>query len=504
MKFKVISLACVILIALMTYLIGNINEREKERVAFNSSPVVPDKVQSKNEEWERYFPRQYGSWKKTKDSHEIEDMLESFPQLPILWAGYGFSKDYNAPRGHYYALQDNKNTLRTGAPVDEKTGPMPTACWTCKSPDVPRMIEEDGELEFFTGKWAKYGKEIVNTIGCADCHNNETMELEVRRPQLDKALKSAGLPTFKESSHQEKRNLVCAQCHVEYYFKKTPWKDENGMEKIAKVVTFPWENGLNAEAMEEYYDERKFKDWTHKLSKTPMLKTQHPGYEIYKTGIHGKKGVSCADCHMPYTQEGTVKYSDHQLQSPLNTMDRSCMPCHREGEDKLRSIVAEKLNRKNFLMQIAMDNLAKAHLETAKAMEVGATDAELKIVRNHIRHGQWRWDYSIASHGSFFHAPEETLRLLGSANEEAMQARVKLVGILAKYKVLDYQAPDFSTKENSQNIAGVPLQKLIDAKMKFKETLEKEWMKKAVQEGKLNMKSQKDVDLEASYFKKSK
>ncbi|MBF0198767.1 MAG: ammonia-forming cytochrome c nitrite reductase [Planctomycetes bacterium] len=426
--------------------------------------------------------------------------MTRFPQLPILWAGYGFSKDYNAPRGHYYALQDNTNTLRTGAPSDDKTGPMPTACWTCKSPDVPRMIEEDGEKEFFTGKWAKYGDEIVNSIGCADCHNNETMELLVRRPYLDRALKAAGLPTFAESSHQEKRNLVCAQCHVEYYFKATPWKDSQGNDKVAKVVTLPWANGLSVEAMEKYYNDLQFKDWEHKLSKTKMLKAQHPGYEIFKTGIHGQKGVSCADCHMPYTQEGAVKYSDHQLQSPLKTMDRSCMPCHRESESKLRDIVQQKLMRKNFLMQIAMDNLAKAHLETAKAMEVGATDEDLKKVREHIRNGQWRWDYSIASHGSFFHAPEETLRILGTANDQAQQARIKLVSILAKRGVMDYVAPDFSNKAKSQELAGVPLQKLVDEKMKFKATLEKEWHKQAVAAGKLNMSSRKNVDLESSYF----
>lgn len=505
MKFRaVIIVICVALISFMTFLTGNIQDREFERKSFNSTPVVEEKVKSKNEEWARYYPRQYGSWKKTKDSHHIEDMLESNPQLPILWAGYGFSKDYNAPRGHYYALQDNKNTLRTGAPVDEKTGPMPTACWTCKSPDVPRMIEEDGEKEFFTGKWAKYGKEITNSIGCADCHDNETMELTMRRPHMDRALKAAGLDTFDQASHQEKRNLVCAQCHVEYYFKKTPWTDSLGNEKVAKVVTLPWDNGLSAEAMEVYYDQRGFADWTHKISKTPMLKAQHPGYEMFKTGIHGQKNVSCADCHMPYTQEGSTKYSDHQLQSPLNTMDRSCMQCHRESEDKLKQIVAQKLTRKNFLMELTMDNLAKAHLETGKAMEVGATDEELKTIREHIRHGQWRWDYAIASHGSFFHAPEETLRLLASANEEAMQARVKLVGVLAKHKVLDYQAPDFSSKEKSQKLAGVPLQDLVAAKMKFKATLEKEWMKQAVKEGKLNMKSQEDVDLEASYFNNRK
>lgn len=502
MKYKLLLAGSAIAVVSMALLATNINEREAERVELNKTPIVNEKIQHKSEEWARYYPRQYSSWKKTKEGTELVDMLKEKPQLAILWAGYGFAKDYNAPRGHYYALQDNINSLRTGAPVDAKTGPMPTACWTCKSPDVPRIQERDGELEFFTGKWAKYGSEIVNVIGCANCHSNETGELTVRVPHLNRALKSAGLPTFEESTHQEKRNLVCAQCHTEYYFKKTKWTDKNGVEKTAKVVTLPWANGLTAEGAEKYYNDMGFKDWTHKISKTPMLKTQHPGYELYKTGIHGQKGVSCADCHMPYTQEGSVKYSDHQLQNPLNTMDRSCMTCHRESEDKLKSIVHRKYERKDQLHELAMDNLAKAHLETAKAMQAGATDAELKAVRDDIRSAQWKWDYAVASHPAFFHAPEETLRLLSVANETAMQARLKLVSILAKHGVMNYSAPDFSTKEKAQKLAGVPLKKLIAEKMKFKETLEKEWHKQAVKNGNLNMESKKDVDLESSYFKK--
>lgn len=502
MKFKLLLIGSVAAIAAMALLASNINEREAERVALNATPTVDEKVQSKSEEWAKYYPRQYSSWKKTKESDHIEDLLEKKPQLPVLWAGYGFAKDYNAPRGHYYAVQDNVNTLRTGAPKDDETGPMPTACWTCKSPDVPRLMEEDGELEYFTGKWARYGADVVNAVGCADCHDNETAELKVRREYLNRALVSAGLPTFEESTHQEKRSLVCAQCHSEYYFKKTPYETKDGKDATAAVVTFPWSDGLNAEDMEKYYDDRDFADWTHKLSKTPMLKAQHPGYEIARTGIHYQKGVSCADCHMPYTQEGAVKYSDHQVQSPLETMDRSCMSCHRESEDKLKSIVMKKFERKEFLMEIAMDNLAKAHLETAKAMELGASDEELQDVRQNIRHGQWRWDYSIASHGSFFHAPEETLRLLASANELAQQARLKLVKILAKKGAVDYIAPDFSTKEKAQDLAGVPLQKLVDAKLEFKATLEKAWHEEAIKNGKLNPESRKDVDLESSYFDK--
>ena len=502
-NYKLLLAGSTLAIGVMALLAGSVNEREQQRIELTTLPVVAKEIQNKNEEWARYYPRQYSSWKKTKEGSELTDMLKEKPQLAILWAGYGFAKDYNAPRGHYYALQDNVNSLRTGAPVDGKSGPMPTACWTCKSPDVPRIQERDGELEYFTGKWAKYGSEIVNTIGCANCHSNETGELTVRVPHLNRALKSAGLPTFEESTHQEKRSLVCAQCHTEYYFKKTEWTDKKGNKKVAKVVTLPWANGLTVEGSEKYYDDMDFTDFTHKLSKTKILKAQHPGYALFKTGIHGQKGVSCADCHMPYTQEGSVKYSDHQLQNPLNTMDKSCMPCHRESEKKLASIVHRKFERKEQLHELAMDNLAKAHLETAKAMELGATDEELAGVRADIRSGQWFWDYAVASHPAFFHAPEEVLRILAVANEKAQNARIKLVGVLAKHGILDYQAPDFSTKEKAQELAGVALEKLVAEKLNFKATLEKEWYKQATKNGNLNAeKSRVGLDkAETAYSK---
>ena len=498
-KFVILLIGSLIAIVLMAILGGNIADRKSEKVAIRETPVIGEKEQYKSDEWEKYYPRQYSSWLKTKESSEIQDLLAEYPQLPILWAGYGFAKDYNAPRGHYYALQSNVNTLRTGAPVDDKTGPMPTACWTCKSTDVGRLIEEQGELEYFTGKWAKYGTEIRNSIGCATCHDNETAELRVNVPHLNRGLVAAGMPTFEESTHQEKRSLVCATCHSEYYFKKTKWTDKDGTEKVAKVVTFPWAHGLTAEGMEKYYDAVGHTDFKNKISKAPILKAQHPGYELYLTGIHGQKGVSCADCHMPYTQEGAVKYSDHQLQNPLNTMDRSCMTCHRESEEKLKDIVHQKYVRKTQLHIVAMDNLAKAHLETAKAMEVGATDEELKALRQDLRTGQWKWDYAVASHGAFFHAPEEVLRYLSLANEYAMQARIKIVGILAKYGVMNYTAPDFDDKALSQKLAGLDYDKMANAKLKFKETLEKEWIKQAKEKGLYNPEKYPNVDNETAY-----
>ena len=205
---------------------------------------------------------------------------------------------------------------------------------------------------------------------------------------------------------------------------------------------------------------------------------------------------------MPYTQEGAVKFTDHQIQSPLETMDRSCMTCHRESEEKLKGIVKTKYQRKEYLNTITMDNLAKAHLEAAKAWEVGASEKEMQEILLDLRHASWRWDYSIASHGAFFHAPEETLRVLASANDIAQQARIKLVGVLAAHGVSKYIAPDFSTKEKAQTLAGVDYKKFVAEKMHFKETLEKEWHKNAIEKGLLDPKARENIDKRSSYFDK--
>ncbi len=182
-KNNLILAGSTIAIASMLLLANSESCRAEAKKELTANPVVKEQgVESRNEEWAKYYPQEYDSWKKTKNNDKIVDQLKKHPQLAVLWAGYAFSKDYNAPRGHFYAVQDVTNSLRSGAPIDAVTGPLPTACWSCKSPDVPRMMEEVGELEYFTGKWAKYGQEIVNPIGCADCHDSKTAELTLTRP----------------------------------------------------------------------------------------------------------------------------------------------------------------------------------------------------------------------------------------------------------------------------------------------------------------------------------
>ncbi len=118
--------------------------------------------------------------------------------------GVSFSRDYNKPRGHAFAVTDVRETLRTGAPKNAEDGPLPMACWSCKSPDVARLIQKDGEDGYFHGKWARGGPEIVNNLGCADCHNTASPEfakgkpeLTLSRPYAARAMEAIGKPLRK-------------------------------------------------------------------------------------------------------------------------------------------------------------------------------------------------------------------------------------------------------------------------------------------------------------------
>lgn len=466
-------------------------------IAGSHGDAKKSSVVAKSEEWKEEFPEFYENWRRTGESDEIVDMLKKNPQMAILWAGYGFAKDYNKARGHMYGVLSNANSLRTGAPTGPNDGPMPTACWTCKSPDVQRVIDEEGEKEYFTGKWARLGDQVVNAIGCADCHDSETYELTVTRDYLQRAL-DASPRDYGDIDNTEIRTLSCAPCHVEYYFKPTKYTDKEGKEQTAVVVTLPWDQGFLAEEAEAYYDGIGFADWTHGISKAPMIKAQHPDYELYTTGLHYSRGVSCSDCHMPETEDGVA---DHAVSNPITHIKQSCLGCHKQTEEELKAILEIKYNRKEQLNQIAMTTLATAHLEAGKAWEVGATEAEMEEVLQLLRSGQWFWDYAIASHGGYIHAPEETLRVLGIAIDKGSQARIKLAGTLAKYGVIGYEVPDFSTKEKAQKLAGVDLEKEIKAKIEFRNTLFKEWTDSAIKNGYLDPKQREGLSDNTSYKK---
>lgn len=478
----IIFIVTVVVVFALGMLASTISERRVETEYIYKPKVQLSEWEPRNELWGKNFPAEYDSYMKTSETNfrskyngnEMIDMLEVDPRLVVLWAGYGFSKDYNQGRGHYYAIDDIRNTLRVGAPGITETEPMPATCWTCKSPDVPRLMNKVGITEFYTGNWSKWGNEVVNPIGCADCHNNETMDLQISRPALIEAFERQGKDITK-ATHQEMRSLICAQCHVEYYFNKhLPGKEGT------PYLTFPWDKGMNVEDMIAYYDEMDFSDWTHKISKAPMLKAQHPGYETWITGTHAKRGVTCADCHMPYMSEGGQKYSDHHMQSPLNNIANSCQVCHRESEEALRGFVYDKMDKVIDQRDKLEIMLVRAHAEAGAAWENGATTEQMKSILQDIRHAQFRWDYAAASHGAAFHNSLEILRVISTGMEDAQDARVKLAVLLTKLGA-EYPVayPDITTKAKAQEYIGLPMKQLKDEKQQFLDKIVPVWIKEA-------------------------
>ncbi|MBU2557782.1 MAG: ammonia-forming cytochrome c nitrite reductase [Bacteroidetes bacterium] len=477
----IVTLAVVFFLGL---LVSSITERRAEAIFAYKPKVKLNEFEPRNEVWGKNFPKEFETYRKTQQTdfrtphggNAMRDVLEESPELVVMWAGYGFSKDYNQGRGHSYAIEDINNTLRTGGPLAPNEGPMPSTCWTCKSPDVPRMMNElGGPAEFYKGKWAKHGMEISNSIGCADCHNPETMDLAISRPALVEAFEARG-EDISQATHQKMRSLVCAQCHVEYYF-----NNENKQER-PNYLTFPWVNGFEPEDMLKYYDDMGFSDWTHAISKAPMLKAQHPDYEVYTTGIHAERGVSCADCHMPYVSEGGIKYSNHHVTSPLKYISQACQTCHRESEETLMKNVYDRQDKVLELRKKAEELLTRAHVEAGLAWDNGATLDEMQDILYDIRVGQWFWDYVAASHGGSFHSPVESARILGKSINEAQSARIKLARLLASKGInREIAYPDISTKEKAQEYIGLPMEKLKAEKDKFLKEIVPVWKKKAAE-----------------------
>ena len=407
--------------------------------------------------WGKNYPRQYDSYRRTVDTtrtthggSEAFQRLDEFPLYRVLFAGYGFAADYREDRGHAYMLQDQDMTDRV------KGFKQPGACLHCHSAVLPAYINaglqagapagrEHREEQIQRGfeqisplPFDDARKLVSHPVTCIDCHDAETMNLRVSRPAFVNGIRALAesnqntphLPSIErwrregrqepyqpniEASRQEMRSLVCAQCHVEYYFKGDK-----------KLVTYPWDKGLRVEQIEAYYNEAGFTDWKHAESGAKMLKAQHPEFEMWSQGIHARSGVSCSDCHMPYQREGAIKVSNHHVRSPLLNVAAACQTCHRVPEKEImdRALIIQGRNAK--LLTRAEEATVELIRAISAAAKAGATEAQLQPARDLHRKAQWRLDYVAAENSMGFHAPQEAARILGEAIDYARQGELNL------------------------------------------------------------------------------
>lgn len=363
--------------------------------------------------WGKQYPLEYKSFQRNlemspsptgfggsvnyqKSTREPE-ILENFKGMP-------FSKDYAEDRGHPYALEDIKKTKRV---TPQTLG----SCMTCKTANLIDVWQEMG-WNYAKTPISDIFPKLKYAITCANCHDPKTMKLRVINPAFIEAMKRRGIDVS-HASQGDMRSYVCGQCHVEYYF-----------EPGSNRVTLPWDKGLDPEQMYAYYAGQPSgfsQDWVHPDSQVKLLKAQHPDFETWSLGVHGRAGVSCADCHMPYIRQSGQKYTSHWVTSPMRQIEVSCGACHDQGNDWLLQSVKSTQAKVWQLQRVAGAGVARAHEALAGAPAAGDR-ARIEKARELLRRSQWYWDFVAAENGMGFHNPPQALNVLGQSIQLSNEA----------------------------------------------------------------------------------
>jgi len=429
--YIILTVVVALLTFLTTWLLFNVRDRknEAEEVSFRLADLTEETIDPAV--WGKNFPRQYDGYRRTVDTvrtrfggSEAFQRLDAEPALRRIFAGYAFSLDYREDRGHAFMLLDQDMTRR----VKEKQ--QPGACLHCHS-SVISAYRKAGNGDVMKGfedvcamAYEDARKLVEHPIACIDCHDPKTMDLRVTRPGFLNGIKAfmatKGIVDYnpnESATRQEMRSYVCGQCHVEYYFKGD-----------RKTLTYPWSNGLRVEQIEEYYDRIGFRDWLHEETGAPVLKAQHPEFEMWNQGIHARSGVSCADCHMPYMRDGAVKISDHHVRSPILNISRACQTCHPRPEEEMSARVEIIQGRTRMLLDRTESALLTLFDAVRKARERGVSGESLKGALGLQRKAQFRFDFVAAENSMGFHAPQEAARILAEAIDYARQGEIAAIG----------------------------------------------------------------------------
>ena len=455
--FLVVLLGSIVVTALVTALLLNISDRKDEaRVRF-VRVVEVDEDTTDPAIWGKNWPAQYDSYKRTAIATRTrfgghggsealpQQKIDKDPWLKRMFLGYAFSIDYRDRRGHAYMLQDQEETERVKKP---QSG----SCLHCHASVMPLYRQlGDGDAykgfeKTYTMKYQDANKMLhdmghAHPVSCVDCHDPESMKIRVTRPgfidgirmlaegdaevphipsiqQWRKGDRKTPYDPNKDASRNEMRSFVCGQCHVEYYC-SSDFK-----------LTFPWKHGMTVEQTEKHWDETKlsngerFYDYKHKETGAPILKAQHPEFELWSQGIHARSGVSCSDCHMPYMREGATKISDHWVRSPLLNVNRACQVCHHFSEKEILARVDAIQSKNRALLERGGEALMGLIDAILEAREEGASDEQLKEALEFQRKAQWRLDFIAAENSMGFHAPQEAARILGEAAHMAREGQI--------------------------------------------------------------------------------
>ena len=356
------------------------------------------------EEWSEVYPEITASMSANSENNYRISYIEEDPYITNLYEGYGFAIDYTSAIGHTYTLEDVHNTER----------PHPLAnCLTCKSPNFTKMVNDLGE-EVYMYDFEETWQKLDENISCYNCHDNRAGnggELVVTHSYITKALGDS-ISSFNPKA------LACGQCHIEYHFNP---------ETKATTPAFTDLESMHPTKMLEFYDSMDFADWVQESTGARLLKAQHPEFETFLQGVHGKS-LGCSDCHMPLlTSEDGKTYHSHKWVSPLESPELldSCAKCHGDTDmtEKVHAIQAEVTAREKEVGEL----LSTLNDSLTKAVEDGVmTEEELNEVRGLYRSAQWYWDFCYVENSEGAHNSKLAKECLDTAETLANQAMEKL------------------------------------------------------------------------------
>ncbi len=442
-----IMLAAIAVTFTITALLMSVFKHQNESAAPVTPVVALDETTYDPAVWGENFPSQYEGWlatdKFTPTNHSKElveldrdgdprdevtgDKTVEDPRLKVLWSGYPFATEYRHARGHAYMTLDQTYSLRA-VEYDQ-----PGTCVNCHA-SMPAVYKELGDGNTEAG-FLKLGTMSLSDVlplaehpvACIDCHDPETMALRITRPAFMNGIAQVkayedGIEDYdvnRDATRNEMRSYVCAQCHVEYYFAGED-----------KVLTFPWKNGLDLDGIWQTYMDNGHVDWIHADSEAAVLKAQHPEFDVWSQGVHAANGVSCADCHMPYQRNGSIKLSQHQITSPVANYNTACGTCHDTRGDTLEKRV--QTIQDNFIesRDRALDATVALINDIEAAMKDGsATKEDLVSARYFQNKASFYTDYVYSENSYGFHAPDYSQRVLSQALDAARKGQLALKGV---------------------------------------------------------------------------
>ncbi|MCL2807673.1 MAG: ammonia-forming cytochrome c nitrite reductase subunit c552 [Coriobacteriia bacterium] len=349
------------------------------------------------EGWKEVYPDIYASYMSNLDNKPFyeggdkHNYLEDYPMLLDLYAPHRFTQGYWQAAGHPWSIQCMESSPRIVETFKQN-------CYGCKTPQFISLILTDpsaNNVPFFESE------DFTEPVSCWSCHENDPTSVTVQSPFWVAALGS-------DAGKVPASAAACGQCHNEYHFNKETGEIHNPYTDGLVSMTVP--------SLLEYYDNPDlhggdvFFDFRSPRTDAPMLKMQHPEFEM----IYGGRAPStmagmdygCADCHMgPTTAADGSAFTSHYWQSPLKNDDLVANTCETDNcHSDLKAQVAEwQAGVVPRFTTIGNDLLDMVNLFGDK-VEAGAIEgddlAKMQMIQ---RHAQTYWDFVLVENSNGAH-----------------------------------------------------------------------------------------------------